>query len=375
MINWDQKVRYALLKPLARRRPNTADQKAVIQALERLDNYALGVELLSQLREVIKTAKQDKRSGRWKDPDYVKKSVALAHALYMARRCSKEEYVFFAAFPVENLFDSRLSDGVFNGELGPINQAIDKIREERGLGPDEYWKVGEGPKDYQKLNDQWEAIYNKHFMETFREFGLNDLAELIEKKPTEFKRLRERGRRSLSHRDEIELAIRDIVVRFERDSRRAAEAKAYSAAVTSLGAALEGLLLLRCLRSKHKALRVAKKLPRKKRPRFLEDFTTWTFDNLIEVCLAAEWLPSVSTSYAEYNSAGLAHLLRAMRNYIHPGRHVKEKPWLEIDERDYNDAHAIYVILLSKIGGGKRQKKKVDSNNGGRGTTYSARHP
>jgi hypothetical protein len=141
-------------------------------------------------------------------------------------------------------------------------------------------------------------------------------------------------------------AIRDVVLRYEQDARRAASAKAYSAAVTSLGAGVEGLLLLRCLRSKAKAARVAERLPKRLRPRFTDDPTTWTFESLIEVSLRAEWLLPVETSVAQYSSVGLAHLLRRMRNHVHPGKQARERPWCETDERDYQDADAIYVVLL-----------------------------
>jgi hypothetical protein len=151
------------------------------------------------------------------------------------------------------------------------------------------------------------------------------------------------------HKDEITSALKDIVVRYEEDAHRAASAKAYSAAITLLGAGLEGLLLLRCLRSKQKSLRVARALPKQQRPRFPDDPTKWSFETLIDTCLAAGWLPPVSTSVAQYNPAGLAHILRLMRNYVHPGRHARERPWSVADKDDYKDAEAIYVTLMSRI--------------------------
>jgi len=358
----DRKFRYAVLKPLVRRRANVADQEALISAFERIDQLAIGGDLLRQLHEVLNDFHQDKSSKSYGNPDSARKSVALAHALYLSRRISKQEYVFFAVYPVENVFDRRMADGKFENELGPINKAIEKIRKDYGLKSDEYWKVGDGPEKYKQLNKKWEAISEKLFLNTLKEFGLNDLTELNEKDPEEFNRLRERGRRAVAHKDEMSLAIRDIVVRYEEDARRAAEAKAYSAAIISLGASLEGLLLLRCFRSQHKAIRTAKKLPRSKRPRYPEYLTTFTFDNLIQVCLKAGWLPTVSTTYAHYNSAGLANILRELRNYVHPARHAKEKPWSEICERDYNDAYAIYIIMLSKVAGIGRRKIKSVAN-------------
>lgn len=361
MSDINREVRRTMLKPLVRRSQRIADRKALIDALGRLDDIALGEDLLAQLRDVLSSAHSHKATKSWKDPVTAAKSVALARVLYNSRRISRQEYVFFAVWPVEVVHDERWMGGEYENELGPISRAIEAIQEEHGLKPDEFWPHGEGPEEYTCLNSRYDAVLDTKFLEVLREFGLHDLADLKEQTPVEFERLRERGRRSVYHRNEHALAIRDVVVRYEEDARRAASVKAYSAAVTSLGAGVEGLLLLRCLRSRQKARRIANKLPKRLRPRFPDDPTTWTFETLIEVCLKAGWLPPVETSVARYNTAGLAHLLRLMRNYVHPGRRAREKPWSETDEREYQDADAIYLVLLSTLG-------KVPRNKGSYGT-------
>jgi len=292
----------------------------------------------------------DKANEYWKDPVFALKSLALVTVLYLSGRISKQTYFYWAAYFVEAVHEERWLDGKYENELDPISQAMDDIERQHGLQPDESWSRGTGPEEYIRLNSQYEAVLDAKVLETLREFGLDDLADLKEQTPREFERLRERGRRSVVHRDELALAIRDVVLLYEEDARRAASVEAYSAAVIALGAGVEGLLLLRCLRSSQKASRIASKLPKRLRPRFPDDHTTWTFETLIEVCLKAGWLPPVDTSVGRYNPAGLAHLLRLMRNYVHPGRHARERPWLETDEREYQDANAIYVVLLSILG-------------------------
>jgi hypothetical protein len=153
------------------------------------------------------------------------------------------------------------------------------------------------------------------------------------------------------HSEDTVEALGDHVIAYEREARRAAAAKAFSAAITSLGAGLEGLLLLRCLRSKDDAIRIASSLSKDSRPRNLGDPTTWNFEALIETCLAAGWLPPLTTPLAQINSGSLAHALRLMRNYVHPGRQVRERPWLQAGEEEYVDAEAIYTALLSVIVG------------------------
>src|SRR3990172_5446776 len=108
MSNIDRDVRRALLKPLVRRSQRVADRKALLAALERLDGRALGEGLLQQLREVVSSGRDHKRSRTWDDPAEVTKSVALARALYASRRISTQEYVFFAVSPVEGLCDARV---------------------------------------------------------------------------------------------------------------------------------------------------------------------------------------------------------------------------------------------------------------------------
>jgi len=346
----EAQLRKFLLKPLARRRQRAADRKALIEALQRLDHRVLGESLLPQVREIIDDLQKNRSKGSRQDCDETVKSVTIARALYVSRRISTQEYVMHAVSPIERIHDNRWTDGHYDADLDPIRKEMDEVRKGYGLTAEEDWEVGSAPEEYERLDNQYKSVLDRHFVGALREFDLEDLADLFETSPGEFQRLRERGRRSIFHKDELVAALRDVVVRYEEDARKAASAKAYSAAVTLLGAGVEGLLLLRCLRSKDKASKAAQKLPRRRRPRSLEDPTQWTFDNLIEVCSEAGWLPSISTEVADYNSAGLAHVLRLMRNHVHPGKCARERPWIEKDERDYKDAEAIYLILLSRLG-------------------------
>lgn len=350
MDEFDKSVSRSLLKPLAHRSQNVRDQKAVLKALQSLDSRALGVDLTNRLRNVV-NAEDGKNRTSWDDPARIKRHLELTQALYASRLFSTQEYVFHASLTLERLADKRAQN---DSELNQINHAINKIRKKHGLKEDEDWRVGEGPEEHIHLNERWNTRYKHIELDVFREFGFSDLAELSEKSPNEFDRLRERGRRTVFHKDEYLHALRDIIVRHEKDAELASAVGAYSAAVTSLGAGVEGLLLLRCLQSKTKATRLARAIPKKNRPRFPGDPTTWSFENLIEVSFQAGWLPSLETPSVRLNSASLAHIIRLMRNQVHPGRQAKEKPWSEIDKRDFDDAIAIYITLLSTL---KKDKK------------------
>jgi len=321
-----------------------------MKALGTLDETALGEDLVRQLRGTLASDQRNKEKNRWKDPATAKKSVNLAEALYASRRISTQEFVFYAVNPVEGIHEARWLDGTYDAELRPIDGALNAIREQHGLEPDEYWLVGDAPDEYVRLETEYEAILDRKFIKTLEEFGLRELIQLRKENREKFDLLRERGRRSVFHRDELKLAIRDIALRYENEARQAANVGAYSAAIICLGAGIEGLLLLRCLQSKKKASRVARSLPSRIKPRSPDDPSGWSFETLIEVCLAAGWLPPVETSFARYNVAGLAHVLRRMRNYVHPGRRAREQPWSEADVRDYENADAIYVVLFSILG-------------------------
>jgi hypothetical protein len=349
MSDVDKNVRRALLKPLLSRKSRSSERQYA-EALNALDERVVGENSLEQNRALLLDAKASDRAERWKNPDYTARSIGLAAALYASRRISKSEYVFYAGFPIESLHDSRLQDGHYEAVLGPISDAIRQIERDHGLLPDHFWLRGQGPRKYTLLIQQYDKLLDQKFGETLREFGLMDLSTLWETDREEFDRLRERGRRSVFHKDEYVQALQDAIFQCESEARRAAAGGAYTAAITSLGSGVEGLLLLRCLRSPAKSRRHAAKLSKSVRPRANADPGTWRFETLIEVCLAAGWLRPVETKLATYYTSGLAHLLRSMRNYVHPGKCARERPWTTMTEREYRDAESIYAVLATTLG-------------------------
>lgn len=60
----DRQLRHAMLKPLVRRPPNSADDKAMIAAFKRIDSLALGTDLLNQLQEVLADYGKEKKRGQ-----------------------------------------------------------------------------------------------------------------------------------------------------------------------------------------------------------------------------------------------------------------------------------------------------------------------
>jgi len=101
------KLRQALLKPLVRRQRNSIDEEAILSAYKRLDNRALGIDLLRDLRDVIKDLGKKKSERKHASLHEVKKRVSIAKALYLSRSITISEYVYFAVHPIEGIFDHR----------------------------------------------------------------------------------------------------------------------------------------------------------------------------------------------------------------------------------------------------------------------------
>ncbi len=184
----NREVRRKLMRPLVRRPQRVADREAFIDALGRLDNRALGEDVLTQLRDVLSYARSDKAHEFWEDPVAAAKSVALVRALYDCGRITTQEYVLLAVSPVEAVHMGRWTSGKYQTDLRPISQAMEKIERQHGLQPDEFWPLGAGPEEYSRLNSQYGAVLDAKLLETLREFGLDDLADLKKQNPREFER-------------------------------------------------------------------------------------------------------------------------------------------------------------------------------------------
>lgn len=346
-------------KPLVRRTSKRTTYNELSDALDRLDKRAVAESVVPRLAEMKKDLRMRIGKNSWKDPEVAKLSIVFAEAMLSARRIPEQAYTFLVATAIEDLHEGRWLENSYP-ELREISEKIGGVSKAHGLSEDQYWPVGEGPQEYRDLNKQYDQAIENRFIETLIEFGLTNLAELVRTNPREFERRRERGRRYFFESENIVHAITDVVVRYEVEASRVATSGSYSAAVTLLGAALEGILVLRCLKSKSKAAEIASALPKKKRPRQTDDPTQWSLDVLIETSLSAGWLPSVETQLGVIRPEALAHILRQMRNYVHPGKVARERPWVESDENEYKDAEAIYTTLLATVSSASSRKKLAE---------------
>lgn len=343
----DPKIKRFLLRPLVRQQARARRNESVARALAHLEQHAEGEAAVARLREIARPDPEG--HGRDVLVEDAGELAELTRALYQSGRFSTAEYVFHATMAAESVSHSRSDAGAYDRQLAPISKKLDAFRRKHGLGPFEDRRPAEAPAAYRRLNEQYMAVHEAAETSILRELGYHDLAELRDVDRAEYDRLRERGRRAAFHRDDFVPALGDLVRRYEEDAEKAAAAQAYYAATTLLGAAIEGLLLLRCLRSRSKAAVMAQALPRKVRPAASHDLPAWRFETLIEVCAKAGWLPVEHVEWGGFDHRGLAHALRYLRNLVHPARHARDRPWLEIDARQYEGAHAMYTLLRRRL--------------------------
>jgi hypothetical protein len=353
-----------LLRPLSRRRTSPANLTKIENAFRELEERAVASSLLPELVAQSRLARASRSKDDWKDAGTAKSRIKLAFTLYLARRISFQEYVFMVSQAAESVHEGRILGRIYP-ELERLSSAMRQVEKKHGLNADEFWPAGDEPPEYARLSMKWEKTADKLLVETLEELGARDVSDLYKRDRAEFDRLRERGRRSFFHKDELVPALTDTVRRYEVEAQAAARASAFTAAVSMLGAAMEGLLLLRCLRAKTKAIHAARSLPPKLRPRDPNAFTRWTLENLIQVCLHAGWLPRIDTPTLSIRPDGLADLLRRMRNQIHPGRVCSERPWIEANRREFDDAEVIYATLYATVFRGTLLRRLAVSTGGG----------
>lgn len=344
------------LKPLVRRKAGLATRPRIIAALDNIARRANATEILPVLAERQRAAREALPTGGRKGPASAASLIKFGFVLFEARRMSLQEYIFLVDCSAEPVHSDRILAKTYS-EMDELSAKLKAVEEAHGLGPNQYWPAGTGPDEYQRLNKAWETASDKRFAETLKELEGGAATQLYIADPTEYRRLRERGRRSMFHKDSLVPSLADTIVRYEQEARSAAIARAFTAAIVLLGSAVEGLLLLRCLRSKRKAQEVATAMPKSGRPRNPLSPEQWTFEQLINVCLEAGWLPAINLGANSILPAGLAHILRTMRNRIHPGNVSTKNPWLEAEQRDFDDAEVIYTTLLATLTHSKSRKQ------------------
>ena len=85
-------------------------------------------------------------------------------------------------------------------ELEELGRKIEQIERAHGLAADEFWRRGEGPADWQELNDQWARQHEEFQAQLMREHGEKEMADLFLNDRAEFDRRFEAGRLAVLRR-------------------------------------------------------------------------------------------------------------------------------------------------------------------------------
>ena len=179
---------------------------------------------------------------------------------HRAGRLQEPVLFLFRVMAVEKVHGDRLIREDCGPELAAVDARMEEIRAEHGLEDGAYWPLGEGPIEWEELNTEHDAICERLFVETLREFGLVAEAALRQTDRQEFERRRELGRRAIVEGlPDVEL-LDNIREQFAREARASAKGGAYHAASAMIGGAMEAVLLARCLRVKDEAVLAAQAL-------------------------------------------------------------------------------------------------------------------
>ena len=243
---------------------------------------------------------------------------------------------------IERIHDRRVHEGLY-AELDVIVEKLDAIRQREGLNDDQFWRIGQGPEDWEDLDHQYEEVLEARFEEALREFGFDNIADLYHTDRKSYDALREKGRRLVFEGiPELE-RLSTVQRQFETEAGICAKGGAYHAAAVMLGSAIEAALLFTCLNRRDEAGNARSRLPDDKRPKRANP-KQWSLHQLAMVAEKAGWLPGFNVGPETLYSPPLLDMMRNFRNLVHPKCHLSNKRIADV-EREYDNAQAAYNLL------------------------------
>jgi hypothetical protein len=282
-------------------------------------------------------------------------NVKLATGLFEAGKITKAELFFHCGFHIVGLHEKYHFDGLYDSELKEVSTKMDQIEKKHGLKENEYWLIADAPADYLHESKKYDSILEKKQVEVFRKFAPPLIADQLENDPNVFWNLYDRGRRSIFEKDDHLASALELIELYESEAQKSAQAKAYYAAITMISSAAEARILLECIRQRAKVRIVIRKLPQKLKPAS-PDPLKWSLTSLINVAKEADWLPNIDDGDVVHVVAGWAHRLRTIRNLLHPGRHILDKPHATLGKEEWLDALSAYTALRHAIESARKAK-------------------
>lgn len=165
---------------MSRRRaaPRFDDKRPPLARLESLINEpsrARSGRIIGRIREELDRTPEP---GPW---------IAAARALEATGAISSDAVYYFAEIFLECL---TAHAAWHDAEMLRLYGEMNRVKRAHGLGDDDDWLVHEAPAEWQALNAAWERRDDEIRVATLRALGHNDIADILERDPEDF-RLRE----------------------------------------------------------------------------------------------------------------------------------------------------------------------------------------
>lgn len=110
--------------------------------------------------------------------------IAAARALAAEGVVSADAVFYFAEHFLECITFQAVNH---DPEMLRIYAEIDEVKRAHGLRDDEDWYVDDGPAEWQALNKAWDERDHELRVSTLRALGHDDLADVLERDPEEFR--------------------------------------------------------------------------------------------------------------------------------------------------------------------------------------------
>lgn len=149
-------------------------------------------------------------------------TMVRAHQLCGLPHIVPEFKTFYAGFGAGGVTQDAEMVAHEKGRLAALSEKMAEIRKREDLLPEEFWYRGEGPDDYEVLENEYGevsgGIVDTIFVHTLRRYRLNEQADLYEADSKEFEIQREIGRRILLSPKENELEMEELMDSNIRDN-------------------------------------------------------------------------------------------------------------------------------------------------------------
>ena len=328
---------------------------------EAIEHFQKRAEKTVELDELLEVGKDFFKSTDRNDLAAIearsRKYIEIAQARYESGNISEHELLFHKSFVIESqVHETRWLKGMYQPELSPISDKMREVERKYGLSDDEYWPISEAPEEYKELSKEYDDVLERKLLETFVEFGADDLKYLYLNDRKKFDELHHVGGKSVflqSDRNKLQF----MAILYEKEAEVASKGGAFFAASVMLGSAIEARLIVTCIDNDEKVRDALKRMGLTNKKLKSKNPLTWTLERLIEVCHEAGWIPDFDAGMFTYSGQAMLDFLRSTRNDVHPGVKIRKRNGLVMGGEQYKDVKHIHALLSSTLNWPNKQKQ------------------